>query len=256
MKILQVSYRAMILVSCLIFHIVWVVVPAIFRGRDLDHAFKTSQIWLGWMLRKLGVRVDKKGSASQGNYIYVGNHRSYLDGILAMADVRALPVAKAELSNWPLIGYGAKLTGIMFVKRDSKKSRSAALEAIREALGMGFSVLVYPEGTTHLKPTTMDFRTGAFSLAAKEGFGIVPMAIEYKVESDAWVGDETFVPHFVRCFGRKQTFVKIRYGQPIISNNVDFLVQKTKEWIDENMLAIRQEFELEKTSEPVPALAE
>ncbi|MBK9015007.1 MAG: 1-acyl-sn-glycerol-3-phosphate acyltransferase [Saprospiraceae bacterium] len=256
MKILRVSYRAMILVSCLIFHIVWVVVPAIFRGRDLDHAFKTSQIWLGWMLGKLGIRVDKQGSPPKGHYIYIGNHRAYMDGILAIADVRALPVVKAEVSNWPLIGYGAKLTGIMFVKRDSKKSRTATLDAIREALKMGFSVLVYPEGTTHLKPTTMDFRTGAFSLAAKEGFGIVPMAIDYKYKSDAWVGDETFVPHFIRCFGRKNTYVKIRYGQPIFSDTVDLLVQTTKQWIDENMLAIRQEFELEKTSEPIPAFAE
>lgn len=244
------------MVGCLIFHIVWVVVPALFRGRDLDHAFNTSQLWLGWVLHQLGVRADKKGSPPPGNFIYIGNHRCYLDGILAMSEVRALPVVKAEVSNWPLIGYGARRTGIIFVKRQSKTSRTGALDAMREALKMGFSVLVYPEGTTHLQPTTIDFRTGAFNLAAKEGYGIVPMAIEYKEESDAWVGDETFLPHFIRCFGRKRMYIKIRYGEPIFSDNTDELVKMAKDWIDENMLAIRQEFELEKTTEAIPAFAD
>lgn len=256
MKLIRIFYRATLLICCLIFHIVWVVVPGIFKGRDLNHALDVSQIWLGWVLQKMGVRIEKHGAPPSGTHIFVGNHRSYLDGVLIMSEVRSLPVVKAELASWPLIGYGAKLTGIIFVKRESKSSRSATLNAMQESLEMGYSVLVYPEGTTHLNPTTIDFRTGGFNLAAKKEFSIVPMAIDYADLDDAWVGDDTFVPHFIRCFGKKEMLVKIRYGQPIKSDNVDELVMETKQWIDRNMLAIRQEFVLEKTSKSVPTFGE
>jgi lyso-ornithine lipid O-acyltransferase len=141
------------------------------------------------------------------------------------------------------------------VKRESKLSRSATLEAMSEVLDKGFAVLVYPEGTTHLLPTTMVFRTGAFNMAVKKGYSIVPMAIDYADLGDAWVGDDTFLPHFFRTFGKKRTNVKIRYGQPMTSVNVDELVNETKAWIDKNMLDIRQAFELEKTSQLVSTFA-
>ena len=84
---------------------------------------------------------------------------------------------------------------------------------------------------------------------------MVPMAIDYADLGDAWIGDDTFLPHFLRCFGKPVTHVKIRYGQPLQSNDADLLVSETKQWIDENLLAIRQEFEAEKTRQPVAALA-
>ncbi|MBI1225602.1 MAG: hypothetical protein GC192_10235 [Bacteroidetes bacterium] len=255
MSLIRVISRMILLVGCLVFHIVWVVVPGIFKGRDVDRALRISQIWLGWFLRKLGLKIDKQGKPPTGSFIFVGNHRSYLDGIIAMSEVRSLPVVKAEVANWPLVGYGAKLTGIIFVKRESKMSRSATLDAMREALEMGYSVLVYPEGTTHLEPTTLEFRTGAFNMAAKKGYGIVPMAIDYENLTDAWVGDDTFIGHFIRSFKRKEMHVKIRYGQPIFADDVETLVSKTKQWIDDKMVNIRQEFDAEKTRKSDPSFA-
>lgn len=255
MKKLRATTRGILLLCYLIYHISWAVIPALFRGKNLKHALMVRQFWVNRSLRMLGVVVDKHGAPPPGHHIFVGNHRTYLDPIVALMDVRALPVAKAEVADWPVIGYGARVTGIMYVKRDSKKSRAAVLAAMRETLKLGYSVLVYPEGTTHVLPTTIDFRTGAFNMAAREGFSVVPMAIDYADMGDAWVGNDTFIPHFLRCFGKKRTYVKIKYGEPIKSDSVDFLVAESKKWIDENMLAIRQEFEADKTRFEVPALA-
>ena len=83
----------------------------------------------------------------------------------------------------------------------------------------------------------------------------MPMAIDYADLGDAWVGDDTFIPHFLRSFGKKRTYVKIRYGKPMMSTDINYLVTESKRWIDENMLGIRQEFESEKTSVPIAALA-
>ncbi len=195
-------------------------------------------------LRWLGVRIEQSGDIPQGGpYIFIGNHRSYLDPVVSLKDIPAMPVAKAEVSSWPLIGYGGKITGIMYVKRESKSSRAAVMEAMRVSLKGGYSVLVYPEGTTHTDPQTMPFKGGAFNLAAKEGIPIVPIALDYLDLNDAWVGDDTFIPHFIRCFGKKWTYVKIRYGQPIASDDINFLMEQSKLWIDATMRDIRAEFE-------------
>lgn len=255
MRILRAISRLILLFLFLVAHISWVVILAMFRGPDLQRALSIRQFWVKRILRMLGVVIDKHSEPPSGHHLYIGNHRSYIDPIVALLDVKALPVAKAEVADWPVIGYGAKVTGIMYVKRESKSSRAAVLAAMRETLNLGFSVLVYPEGTTHVLATTIDFRTGAFNMAAKEGFTIVPMAIDYADLRDSFIGNDTFVPHFLRCFGKPRTYVKIRYGKPIKSDNVEEMVRTAKEWIDENMLIIRQEFDAEKISRTSPALA-
>jgi 1-acyl-sn-glycerol-3-phosphate acyltransferase len=243
------------MLAIIISHTSWVIIVAVFRGENLAHALRIRQLCLTRTLWVLGVRVDKRGAPPPGHHIFVGNHRSYIDPIVALMDVRALPVAKAEVSHWPVIGFGARVTGIMFVKRESKRSRADVLATMRDTMRRGYSVLIFPEGTTHTNPTTLDFRTGGFNMAAREGFSMVPLAIDYADMGDAWVGNDTFIPHFLRCFSKHRTYIKVRYGQPIQSDDLNVLVNETKHWIDENMLAIRQEFEAEKTGKSVPAFA-
>ena len=114
---------------------------------------------------------------------------------------------------------------------------------MKKTLENGYSVLVYPEGTTHIEPRTRDFKRGAFRLAAEQGFPILPMTIEYLDDGDAWIGNDTFVPHFIRCFGKKNTYVKIRYGEPISGNNADQLLHASKIWIDENLFLLRRAYD-------------
>lgn len=212
-------------------------------GFDLEWALLARQKWVHRALRILGVEVEISGTPPQGPCIFTGNHRSYLDPVIVLRDVRAIPVAKSEVASWPLIGYGTRISGTMYVKRTSKLSRAATLEAMRQVLRGGHSVLVYPEGTTHILPTTLPLRTGAFRLAVEEGLPVVPMAIEYGAVEDAWYGGDTFVPHFLRCFGKKRTFVKMRYGQPISGSDAQALARQARLWLNENMVQMRQEFD-------------
>ena len=97
----------------------------------------------------------------------------------------------------------------------------------------GYSILVYPEGTTHVEPMTRHFQRGAFGLAASKGIPILPIGIEYKEKSDAWVGNDTFIPHFVRCFGKKNTVIDIGFGPPLLGDDAKELASSAKKWIDE-----------------------
>jgi 1-acyl-sn-glycerol-3-phosphate acyltransferase len=245
----RAAARGILVAALMASHVAPAVVKALVSGVDMRLALRMRRLWARRSLRVLGVQVDRTGRLpTDGPFIIAGNHRSYLDPIIALKEVEALPVAKAEVGSWPLIGFAAKATGIMYVKRDSRDSRAATLDAMEKILKEGYSVLVYPEGTTHIEPVTRRFKPGAFRLAAAMEVPIVPVVVEYEKTEDAWIGTDTFVPHFVRTFGRKETFVKIRYGDPIVSNDSAVLIAATKKWIDENLIKIRSEFDAGKTS--------
>ncbi|MEY3053432.1 MAG: hypothetical protein RLY31_3217 [Bacteroidota bacterium] len=185
----------------------------------------------------LGLEIETEGSVPVGSgpVLLVGNHRSYLDPIIVLTVLRVLPIAKAEVSRWPLVGAAARATGIIFVWRERRDSRAAALQAMESKLRQGYSVLVYPEGTTHVNPYTSPFKAGAFRVAAAMDVPVVPVAIEYQDEGDAWVGDDTFVAHFLRTFGRRRSRVRIAYGPALTGADPAELSREARQWIDERL---------------------
>lgn len=239
----RATVRGILVALIMVLHLIPAMVKALAGGKDMRFAQLMRRLWARRSLRILGVEVERTGPLpGKGPFLVIGNHRSYLDPIVVLKEVEAWPVAKAEVGSWPLIGFAARATGIIYVERENKDSRAATLDAMEHALNNGHSVLVYPEGTTHIQPVTSRFKPGAFRLAASLQVPVIPMAIEYENPDDAWVGAATFVPHFVKTFGRKKTRVKIRYGQPIISGDSSVLIAETKNWIDDNLVKMRAEF--------------
>jgi 1-acyl-sn-glycerol-3-phosphate acyltransferase len=76
---------------------------------------------------------------------------------------QTFPVGKKEVESWPLIGYLCKISGVIFVDKDPE-SRQDTSEKIKAALIKGYSVINFPEGTTHILPTTIEFNFGSFAM--------------------------------------------------------------------------------------------
>lgn len=247
MKKIRASIRGILLVFYTVSHMLPGMVKSIFTENYLPLALRCRRWWAKRSTWMLGIRIQRSGEVpapADGPYLFIGNHRSYIDPVALLTDVEALPVAKAEVSGWPLIGYAAKVTGILYVERESKRSRADTLGAMQQYLDKGFSVLVYPEGTTSTDAKTLPFKRGAFRLAAKYGTPVLPVAIEYLDLGDAWVGDDTFIPHFLRCFGKKRTRLFLRYGPPMTDDAPDALLRRCQDWIDEQIIELRREHDI------------
>jgi 1-acyl-sn-glycerol-3-phosphate acyltransferase len=87
---------------------------------------------------------------------------------------------------------------------------------------------------------TIDFKIGGFKLAAENNFPIVPVAIDYSDPADHWIGDDTFLPHFLRRFGEPVMRVQVRYGDAIWSDDPQILLAEAKAWIDAQLLEIHE----------------
>jgi 1-acyl-sn-glycerol-3-phosphate acyltransferase len=93
-------------------------------------------------------------------------------------------------------------------------------------------VILFPEGATFKGPLTKPFKNGSFQIAADANIPVIPMAIHYKNEDDAWVGKDTLLKHFFRQMGKPVTKVYIKYGTPISGSDYKQIQNETQKQID------------------------
>ncbi len=170
---------------------------------------------LGWMAENLaalsGVRPHVTGEVPREPCVIVANHISYLDPLVIASLVPCVPVAKAELRDWPVLGETARRSNVLFVRRECALSGARVLREARRALDRGVSVLIFPEGTTTRGHHVLPFRRGAMGLAQWAKVPIVPVAISYPSPEAPWVDDDTFLPHFMRTLARPLTSVEVQF---------------------------------------------
>ena len=193
--------------------------------------------WAKQVLVVCGIEATLEGEIPPGPMLLVANHRSYIDIAPILAHVPCAFVAKSELRSWPVLGKGASLGNTVFVERANSASRKATRSAILEKLRAGTSVVVFPEGTTSRAPGLLPFRPGVFSILANTEFAVLPIAVEYQNPEAAYVGNDTFLGHFLRVFSHRRTQVKVSFGPPIQHTNPTTLQESTWQWIASRLAA-------------------
>ena len=236
MKKLRLAWRLLFFV----FYTTAIVVEIWLRqnllGAGVRASMRVRRRWARTLLAGVGVDAENEGVAPRIPCLIVSNHRSYLDPILMLRDVDAYPVAKAELAGWPVIGKGAKMAGILYLRREHSGSRANTLRMMEEKIQEGFSVIIFPEGTTSGLPGTLPFKKGVFQLAAKAGIPVVPVALVFSDKKDFWIGKETFMGHAGRRFCENKIRVKVCYGPILSAENPEELLTQAKNWIETRLL--------------------
>jgi lyso-ornithine lipid O-acyltransferase len=242
MKKIRAIYRLLLFAVATTLKISQISLYGLLLGADARRNVEMRGRYLHWLLRQLGVRLHVQGEIPDYPCLMMGNHRSYLDPLLVIRDVAGFPVSKSEVAHWPLVGWAAAVTGVLFLKRDSAGSRKATLAGIADKIKAGFPVLLFPEGTTHAEPQTRPLRSGGFKLAASEGFTVVPVMVEYREKADYWINDDTFLSHFIRRFGERRMEVWVHYGQALQSRDAEALMEACKKQLDAELLKVQKSF--------------
>ena len=184
--------------------------PALFFGI----LFKR-QDWIYWWadfgarnwLRLSGVKVRVIGREQidpAQPYVFVANHWSYLDAapLFSFTGRRMGMIAKKELLNAPILGYGMGFVNVIAIDRSNKDRAVESLNVATERLRAGISFGVCPEGTRAKPGEMLPFKKGAFHMAAQAGVPIAPIALKNadklmgKGTGEAWPGtiDMVFLP--------------------------------------------------------------
>ena len=113
-------------------------------------------------------------------YVFISNHRSYLDTatLFAYTGRRLGLLAKRELLNVPILGYGMSFVNIMAIDRSNRERALKTVEAATGRIRSGRSFAVFAEGTRARPGEFLPFKKGAFYMATQAGVSIVPVAIK------------------------------------------------------------------------------
>ncbi len=183
---------------------------------------------LVWMM-SFNVRVHGTLTTAKPT-LFVSSHSSYLDVLVLGSVIPAAFVAKADVANWPFIGWISKLQRTVFIERKSSHA-AAQRNSMRVHLERGESLILFPEGTSSDGLLILPFKSSLFSLAAErlpDGRPVMvqPVSITCTEISGmpigrawrpfyAWYGEMTFLPHLWRVFKLGHFTVDIVFHPPV-----------------------------------------
>ena len=184
----------------------------------------------GLILFVCGAKVTVRGIENipkDKPVLYVGNHRSYFDIIVAYKYTIGITgfIAKDEFKKVPVLAHWIScLHGLFLNRKDIKEGLKTVLEAI-ENVKKGTSYVIFPEGTRNQNEEMLPFKEGSFKIATKSGCPIIPLAISNT--------DDLFEKHLPWI---KPAKVTVHFGEPIYTDQLSkeeskFLGAKTRDVI-------------------------
>ena len=173
----------------------------------------------------LGISVRRKGMLLQGAGAVVANHSSWLDIFALNAQKRIYFVSKSEVASWAGIGWLARATGTVFIRRDKREVR-AQIDVFQARLAAGHKLLFFPEGTSTDGLRVVSFKPTLFAAFfdpdLKERLKIQPVTLTYSAPAGedprfyGWWGDMDFGPHLLTVLAAKrQGSITVTYHAPL-----------------------------------------
>ncbi len=139
--------------------------------------------WAKTSLALAGLRVEIEGLErldSRETYIFMPNHASFLDILLAFAYIpyNFRIITKEEIFRIPFMGWALKRSGQISMSRTSPRKGLASLRQASDLLRERTSIVVFPEGTRTSNGEIKEFKATLFILPIRTEIPAVPVLIE------------------------------------------------------------------------------
>ncbi|MEE4219175.1 MAG: lysophospholipid acyltransferase family protein [Xanthomonadales bacterium] len=167
-----------------------------FGGKPLLEVSET--VWSRAVCALFGVRLALRGAIGPGPHLVVANHISWLDITAMRSFARMGFVSKAEINDWPVIGYLARIGQTVFHHRGSHDSASGVADVMAKRLREGGNVAIFPEGGILPGAGVKRFHGRLFAAAIDTGSPVQPVMLRYMRDGNH-LDDVTFIrgEHFV-----------------------------------------------------------
>ena len=123
--------------------------------------------------------VGREKLDTKQSYVIVANHQSQFDifVIYGWMPVDFRWVMKIQLRSVPFLGYSCYRIGHVFIDRSHPDKAKASINAARERIKGGTSIMFFPEGTRSMDGNLIEFKKGAFKFALDMGLPVLPVSI-------------------------------------------------------------------------------
>ncbi|MEM7489615.1 MAG: lysophospholipid acyltransferase family protein [Pseudomonadota bacterium] len=175
-------------------------------------------VWMGLPRVQRGTPMRQVGAA-------VANHVSWLDIFALNAGKRIYFVSKSEVAGWPGIGWLARATGTVFIRRDPREA-SAHKAVLGARLRAGHRLVFFPEGTSTDGLRVLPFKPTLFAAFFADDLPaelrVQPVTLAYHAPAGAradvygWWGDMSFGAHMLAVLAApKHGRVEVVYHPPL-----------------------------------------
>jgi 1-acyl-sn-glycerol-3-phosphate acyltransferase len=141
------------------------------------------KMWARTVIAMARIKMTVEGQEnvdSTKTYVVMSNHRSNFDvaTLFCSVPLDVVMVAKRSLGMIPILGWGLRLAGYIFIDRTNRQAAVATLHRAAERLRGGQSIHIFPEGTRSFDSSLLPFKKGGFVMAIETGLPILPVGIQ------------------------------------------------------------------------------
>lgn len=202
-----------------------------------------SILWSKAICRIFGLQHRITGEFSPGAQLVVANHISWIDIMVLHSLCPVGFVAKAEIGEWPVLGFVAKSGGTVFHKRGSHDSASGAATAMADRMREGHPMAIFPEGGILPGAGIKRFHARMFAAAIEAQAPVQPVMLRYlqdgrHYDDITFLKDEHFVGNFFRLLSQKKSIADVHVLAPISPAD-----KQRRELANSSEQAIRAAFE-------------
>ena len=180
--------------------------------------------------RILGIDIEVHGRQTPHRpALFIANHASYLDIIVMGSAVEGSFVSKAEVRDWPVIGFLCVLCRTVFVDR-RRRTAHHQRDTLNERLAAGDRLILFPEGTSSDGQRVLPFKSTLLSVAeihpGGEPLWVQPVTVAYTHLDGlplgrglrpliAWYGGMDFGRHFLGVAGMGRVGARLIFHSPV-----------------------------------------
>ena len=185
-------------------HLVEGVLLAVLSGAAFTQHAPWQRPVIRWWHRRfcniLNLDIRVHGTPAPGHAMWVSNHVSWMDIPVLGSRFPVYFLSKAEVANWPVVGWLARAAGTLFIRRGSGDAGQVT-DQLAAHLTAGRNVLFFPEGTTTDGHRLKRFFHKLFAAATTAQVPVQPVLVCYRDEDDVlhphapFVGDDEFLSH-------------------------------------------------------------
>lgn len=179
---------------------------------------RVQRIYCRMMLRCLGVRITLSGGPIRNlrGVLVVSGHVSWVDIFIIGSVLPGSFVARADLIEWPALGFVARLLKVIPIERTSLRRLPDVVRTVADRLSAGQTVVAFPEGTTWCGLAYGRFRPAMFQGAVDAGRPVQPLRLAYHHRDGqpstiaAFIGDDSLLASVRRVITARLTVCHVQ----------------------------------------------
>ncbi|MDI1362855.1 lysophospholipid acyltransferase family protein [Methylotenera sp.] len=182
--------------------------------------------WCRHLLEAFNIRLVSHGNLpppyqTASNIMFVANHISWIDIHALNSIIPTRFIAKSDIQSWPVFGYLAKKSNVLFISREKRQDAARIVHATNRSLLDGDTLCLFPEGTTTDGTEVKPFKSSIMQGAIHANAVIWPVAFRYPLKDGsanteiAYAGETTLIESIQLVLQQKETVVELHFLVPI-----------------------------------------